>query len=57
MHGIGDDEVVSIVLAIEEEISKPTLGVRGMSFLAKEAASVIRRLRPDLAFKEKSEGK
>lgn len=48
----GDDEVVSIVLAIEEEARKPTVGARGMTFLAKEAARVIRTLRPDLAFKE-----
>ena len=48
----GDDEVVAIVLAIEEEIRKPTLGTRGFAFLAKEAARVIRQLRPDLAFKE-----
>lgn len=48
----GDDEVVSIVLAIEEEIKKPTLGLRGMAFLAKEAARVIRGLRTDLAFRE-----
>lgn len=54
MRKPGDDEVVSIVLAIEEELQKPTLGVRGMSFLAKEAAQVIRGLRPDLAFKESS---
>lgn len=47
-----DDKVVSIVLAIEEEVQKQTLGVRGMSFLALEAARIIRGLRTDLAFKE-----
>lgn len=48
----GDDEVVSIVLAIEEVIKTETLGWRGMAFLAKEAARIIRELRPDLEFKE-----
>jgi hypothetical protein len=56
MRRPGDDECVSIVLAIEEEIRKPTLGVRGMSILAKEAARIIRCLRTDIAFKEDEHG-
>jgi len=54
MNRPGDDEVVSIVLAIEDACRKPTLGVRGFAFLAKEAARIIRGLRPDLAFKEEN---
>jgi len=49
----GDDEVVvAIVLAIEEADKTETIGWRGMAFLAKEAARIIRELRPDLTFKE-----
>jgi hypothetical protein len=56
MRRPGDDEVVSIVLAIEQEIKNPTIGVRGMGFLAKEAARIIRGLRTDLAFTEDEHG-
>jgi len=48
--GLAEGE--AIVLAIEESIKTETLGWRGMAFLAREAARVIRELRPDLAFKE-----
>lgn len=46
------DEVVSIVLAIEECAKEKSLGLKGMSFLAVQAARVIRGLRPDLAYEE-----
>lgn len=52
MRRPSDDEVVSIVLAIEEEVMNPTISLYGMALLAKEAARVIRGLRTDLAFKE-----
>lgn len=48
-----DEEVVSIVQAIDEEVRKQTIGVKGMSFLAHEAARVIRLLRPDLDFTDR----
>ena len=52
MRKPGDDKVVSIVLAIEEQALSQQTGWRGMAHLAMEAARVIRGLRPDLAFKE-----
>lgn len=47
-----DDEVVSLVLALEEVASTTDMKGGGLRFMCKEAARLIRRLRPDLAFKE-----
>lgn len=56
MHTPDKHEVVSMVLALEEVASAgSTLGVRGLQFMCKNAAQIIRRLRPDLAFVEENE--
>ena len=48
-----DEEVISIVQAIDEEVRKQIIGVRGMSFLAREAARIIRLLRQDLDYTDR----
>lgn len=45
-----NDEVISLVLAIEYCRKNRTLNLHGFAYLAGEAAKMIRRLRPDLAF-------
>jgi hypothetical protein len=41
----GNDEVVSLALALEEVVRDEALGQRGLRFLCAEAARMIRRLR------------
>lgn len=49
----GKDEIVSLALALEEAASEgSTVGPKGLRFMCKEAAKMIRKLRPDLAFVE-----
>lgn len=56
MNRPGDDEVVSLTLALEEVAAADhPLGARGLRFMCKEAARLIRRLRPDLAFTEETD--
>lgn len=47
-----DDEVVALALALQEVASDETMGRRGLQFMCHEAAKMIERLRPDLAFTE-----
>ena len=48
------DEVVSLVLALED-VGTTVLGARSLRFMCLEAAQLIRRLRPDLAFVEEND--
>lgn len=48
------DEIVSIVLALEESAEGDDLGRKGLQFMCREAARMIRRLRPDLNFTEEA---
>ena len=49
---VDNSEVVGIVLAIEEVLANNTMGVNGLRFLLGAAVLMIRRLRPDITFKE-----
>lgn len=51
------DEIISLALALEDVGNyESTLGVRGLRFMCRQAAQMIRRLRPDLSFIEKTDG-
>jgi hypothetical protein len=47
------EEIVALTLALEEVGAQDSdLGAKGLRFMCREAARLIRRLRPDLAFVE-----
>lgn len=46
------DEIIAMVLALEELARNDDIGARGLRFMCKEAARMIRNLRPDIAYVE-----
>jgi hypothetical protein len=51
MDRLEDIEVVLLALTLEKMArGEEAIGVAGLRFMCKEAARMIRRLRPDLAF-------
>jgi hypothetical protein len=47
------EEIIALTLALEEVGAQDSdLGAKGLRFMCREAARLIRRLRPDLAFVE-----
>jgi hypothetical protein len=52
-----DEEFVSFTLALEEVASEDSgVGPKGLKFMCRQAARMLRQARPDLAFVERPRG-